>query len=272
MNHLRPKHIILTVLLLIIIYVAVGFINPLVTTHYTVSNTKIPEAFDGYRICHISDFHCKEFGNQEQRLIKVIRSMEPDIIVFTGDSIDNEHPIDNYQYLLEGIHDVAPIYYIAGNHEYDEGAPYEEMLTLHETYNITDLNDSSVVLNKDNSSILLTGLDFSESLKGLQSNIQYANTSIFNILLFHGTNLFDSVSPYNYDLVLSGHTHGGIVCLPFVGGVISNRKELFPKYDSGVFTSGISTMISSRGLGDATIPRFHNPREVICITLRHASN
>ena len=102
-------------------------------------------------------------------------------------------------------------------------------------------------------------------------NIDYANTTMFNILLYHGTDKFDGIAPYNYDLVLSGHTHGGIVCLPFIGGIISNQKELFPKYDSGVYTSGLSTMISSRGLGDASIPRFHNPREVICITLHHSS-
>ena len=140
-----------------------------------------------------------------------------------------------------------------------------------EKYHINDLNDASAVIEHNGDSILLSGLDFRLTMQGLRSKIDYANTSMFNILLYHGTDKFDGIAPYNYDLVLSGHTHGGIVCLPFVGGIITNEKELFPKYDSGIFTSGLSTMISSRGLGDAAIPRFHNPREVICITLHHTS-
>lgn len=251
----------------LIIYFVTGFINPLVLTEYSYSSPKVPSEFDGYKIIHISDFHCKSFGYQESSLIKKIRNAEPDLIVFTGDSIDDEHTIENYQYLLEGIHDIAPIYHIHGNHEYDALAPLEEQYALHDTYGVIDLNDRSTVLTRNGDSILLTGLDFRKSMAGLQSNIDYADTSMFNILLYHGTDRFDAIAPYNYDIVLTGHTHGGIVCLPFIGGIITNQKELFPKYDSGIFTVGASTMISSRGLGDASVPRFHNPREVVCITL-----
>lgn len=263
----KKSIILLCILGLLLLYLITGFINPLVLTEYSYSSTKVPTGFDGYKIIHISDFHCKSFGYQEASLIKKIRNAEPDLIVFTGDSIDDEHTIENYQYLLEGIHDIAPIYHIHGNHEYDALAPLEELYALHDTYGVTDLNDSSAVLTHNGDSILLTGLDFRKSMAGLQSNIEYANTSIFNILLYHGTDRFDGIAPYNYDLVLSGHTHGGLICLPFIGGIITNQKELFPKYDSGIFTVGASTMISSRGLGDASVPRFHNPREVVCITL-----
>lgn len=263
----KKSIILLCILGFLLLYLITGFINPLILTEYSYSSAKVPAGFDGYKIIHISDFHCKSFGYQETSLIKKIRDAEPDLIVFTGDSIDDEHTIENYQYLLEGIYDIAPIYHIHGNHEYDALAPLEALYALHDTYGVTDLNDSSTVLNHNGDSILLTGLDFRKSMSGLQSNIEYANTSIFNILLYHGTDKFDGIAPYNYDLVLSGHTHGGIICLPFIGGIITNQRELFPKYDSGVFTVGASTMISSRGLGDASIPRFHNPREVVCITL-----
>ena len=269
-NLLTRKSIILLCLGLFFFYIIIGFYNPLVVTNYTYTSSKIPESFDGYRILQISDFHCQDFGAQESDLIKAIRDANPDIIVFTGDSIDDEHSIDNYAHLLEGIHDLAPLYYINGNHEYDKLAPLAESLTLHEKYGVVDLNDASVILTRENDSILLSGLDFRKTMQNLRNDITYANTSYFNILLYHGTDKFDGIAPYNYDLVLSGHTHGGIVCLPFIGGIITNRKELFPKYDSGIFTVGHSTMISSRGLGDAAVPRFHNPREVVCITL-HSS-
>lgn len=267
---LTRKSFLLLCLGLFFFYIIIGFYNPLIVTEYTYTSSKVPASFDGYRILQISDFHCQDFGNQESKLIKTIRNIQPDLIVFTGDSIDDEHPIDNYAYLLEGIHDIAPIYYINGNHEYDKLAPLAESLELHEKYGVTNLNDCSFILTRENDSILLSGLDFRKTMQNLRNDIDYANTSYFNILLYHGTDKFDGIAPYNYDLVLSGHTHGGIVCLPFIGGIITNQKELFPKYDSGIFTVGYSTMISSRGLGDAAIPRFHNPRELVCITL-HSS-
>lgn len=265
------KNVLILCIIVILLYIISGFYNPLVLTRYDYTSSKVPEGFDGYRIVHISDFHCKEFGDGESDLIAMIRNAEPDLILFTGDSIDDEHSLDNYRDLITGIYDVAPIYYVNGNHEYDASAPLAEMKELNEKYQVHDLNDASVVVEHNGDSILLSGLDFRLTMRGLRNNIDYANTTMFNILLYHGTDKFDGIAPYNYDLVLSGHTHGGIVCLPFIGGIISNQKELFPKYDSGVYTSGLSTMISSRGLGDASIPRFYNPREVICITLHHSS-
>lgn len=265
------KNVLILCIIVILLYIISGFYNPLVLTRYDYTSSKVPEGFDGYRIVHISDFHCKEFGDGESDLIAMIRNAEPDLILFTGDSIDDEHSLDNYRDLITGIYDVAPIYYVNGNHEYDASAPLAEMKELNEKYQVHDLNDASVVVEHNGDSILLSGLDFRLTMRGLRNNIDYANTTMFNILLYHGTDKFDGIAPYNYDLVLSGHTHGGIVCLPFIGGIISNQKELFPKYDSGVYTSGLSTMISSRGLGDASIPRFHNPREVICIALHHSS-
>lgn len=265
------KNALILCIIVILLYIISGFYNPLVLTRYDYTSSKVPEGFDGYRIVHISDFHCKEFGDRESDLITMIRNANPDLILFTGDSIDDEHSLDNYCDLITGIYDIAPIYYVNGNHEYDASAPLAEMKELNEKYQVHDLNDASVVIGHNGDSILLSGLDFRLTMRGLRNNIDYANTNMFNILLYHGTDKFDGIAPYNYDLVLSGHTHGGIVCLPFIGGIISNQKELFPKYDSGVYTSGLSTLISSRGLGDASIPRFHNPREVVCITLHHSS-
>lgn len=269
---LKKSTIILIIIALSVFYIISGFYNPLKVTRYSYSSSKVPAAFDQYKIVQISDFHCKSFGHQEEKLIDAIVKEQPNLIVFTGDSIDDEHPIDNYRYLISGIAGTAPIYYINGNHEFDVLAPYQEMLALHEEYGIINLNDSSAVITNGNDSILLSGLDFRLTMKGLRNEITYANTNIFNILLYHGTDKFDGIAPYNYDLVLSGHTHGGIVCVPFIGGIISNEKEMFPKYDSGIFTVGGSTMISSRGLGDAAVPRFHNPREVVSITLHSLNN
>ncbi len=267
--------IILTVSIVffcLLFYIIRGLNSPLIVTEYTYTSSKIPHSFDGFRITHLSDFHCKDFGEKEEELIQAVRDTNPDMIVFTGDSIDDEHTIDNYAYLLEGIHDIAPIYYVNGNHEYDDGAPLEEAKALHRKYGVVDMNDRSILLVRDFGCIILTGLDFRNTMMKLRNDITYSKYSHFNILLYHGTDKFDGIAPYNYDLVLTGHTHGGLIKLPFIGGVITNQGELFPKYDSGNFTVGYSTMISSSGLGDAAIPRFNNPREVVSITLHSTAS
>ena len=195
------KNVLILCIIVILLYIISGLYNPLVLTRYDYTSSKVPEGFDGYRIVHISDFHCKEFGDGESDLIAMIRNAEPDLILFTGDSIDDEHSLDNYRDLITGIYDVAPIYYVNGNHEYDASAPLAEMKELNEKYQVHDLNDASVVVEHNGDSILLSGLDFRLTMRGLRNNIDYANTTMFNILLYHGTDKFDGIAPYNYDLV-----------------------------------------------------------------------
>lgn len=268
MNKKITKHIVLsTILIALSIYIISGFYNPLVLTEYKYSNSKIPEAFNGYKIIQLTDFHCKEFGNKEDKLIQLIASCNPDLIALTGDFADEIHSLENIEYLFEGICNLAPVYFVAGNHEYYDSTPYDEFVSLLNKYNITYLKNTTEEITLNNSSILISGLEFKGYMYGLRDKVGYADTNFFNILLFHGTDRFDDIADYNYDLILSGHIHGGIIRLPIIGGLIDNDKTLFPKYDYGIYTSGISTMISSSGLGDASLPRFHNPREVVCITL-----
>ena len=171
------KNVLILCIIVILLYIISGFYNPLVLTRYDYTSSKVPEGFDGYRIVHISDFHCKEFGDGESDLIAMIRNAEPDLILFTGDSIDDEHSLDNYRDLITGIYDVAPIYYVNGNHEYDASAPLAEMKELNEKYQVHDLNDASVVVEHNGDSILLSGLDFRLTMRGLRNNIDYANTT-----------------------------------------------------------------------------------------------
>ena len=90
-----------------------------------------------------------------------------------------------------------------------------------------------------------------------------------NILIAHNPDYFEEYAKWGADLVLSGHVHGGIMRLPFLGGVIAPSYKLFPKYDGGVFHIGKSTMLLGRGMGSHTIPfRFFNPGELYEVTLR----
>ena len=103
-------------------------------------------------------------------------------------------------------------------------------------------------------------------------NTPRKNISNFNILLYHDANAFNEISSYGYNLVLSGHTHGGIIRFPFLGGVVNNNGTLFPKYDGGMFSMNGSSMIVSRGIGDSIFPRFYNRPELVCISLKTGNN
>ncbi len=90
-----------------------------------------------------------------------------------------------------------------------------------------------------------------------------------NILIAHNPDYFEDYAGWGAQLVLSGHVHGGIMRLPFVGGVIAPSYKFFPKYDGGVFRSGRSVMLLGRGLGSHTLPfRFFNPAELYEVVLK----
>lgn len=264
------KKIILVLTGFVVILLLAGFINPLEITSYNVTNNKIPVDFDNYTIVQISDFHLKSFGKNEKRLINKVKKCNPDIIVFTGDMIDEYHDnIDNLTHLVKGLSDIAPIYQVTGNHEKTNMVNYSDMVNIYSEYGVTDMNDKSIELTIGNSSINLTGIDYYSSPDTW--NTLPPDDSQYSILLYHNAGAFDETSKLNFDLILSGHTHGGIIRIPFVGGLINTDRSFGAKYESGVYTLNNSTLISNRGLGNAPIPRYNNPRELVKITL-HSSN
>lgn len=254
-------------LLIIAALSLLGFVSPLIMVKYDLWYSNLPDSFDGYRILQITDFHCKEFGENEEPLITMAKKANPDIIVLTGDIVDEAHTVENAQYLIEGLVDIAPVYYITGNHEYYPGAPFSEFKDLCIEYGVTYLENETVELEKDGQKVLLSGLDYHQSLQHMRDVVGYADSNYFNILLYHDSSKFNFLSEYGYDLVLSGHGHGGIIRIPFMGGLIGTDYSFFPKYDYGEFHEKNSTMISSSGLGDARVPRWNNPRECVLIRL-----
>ncbi len=259
-------------LILIILFVLLGLDPRIQMTNYEYSSTKIPRPFNGYKICLISDLHCKNFGNKNATLIQKIKELNPDIIVLTGDIVDENHDsIDAVEDLFQGIHkNKIPAYFITGNHELDPDASvqYKQLLSLFPKYGITDLDNSTVDLEIENQIIKLSGARWSS--KSITQNLPMNSSNNFHILLYHGADSFDSIQTYKYNLILSGHIHGGILRLPFVNaGLFGNSSNLFPKYVSGIYHNNSETcsMIVSRGLGDSYIPRFYNRPELVLVTL-----
>ena len=91
----------------------------------------------------------------------------------------------------------------------------------------------------------------------------------YRIILSHRPEHFKKYVAAGYDLVLSGHAHGGQFRLPVIGGLYAPGQGILPEYDSGVYTDGRTDMVVSRGIGNSGFPiRFNNNPEVILLTIR----
>ncbi len=244
---------------------------------YDISSQKIPASFDGYVIVQISDLHNNNFGTKQDSLISEVAALNPDIIVLTGDLINRNHfDYEALGNLLDGIVPLAPTYAITGNHELDNQSELENLIEFYDEKGVLYIEATSITIPSPDSSsqdvITLTGQTMGDNGKGdywINHKTTPQDSTLYNIYLNHYSNYFNKTSEMGYDLVISGHTHGGIIRLPFIGGIISNGPSLLPKYDGGVFTENGSVMVSSRGLGESfLVPRINNPHDLVAITLK----
>lgn len=233
----------------------------------TVTESELPDAFNGFRIVHISDLHSTEFGRNNQYLINMIRDAQPDIICITGDLSDSRDVnVDIALTFARNAVQIAPCYYITGNHEARHpDTLYNDLLEGLEKAGVTLLNDQDVILNRDSAEIALAGHFWGDT----DSVGSISDFDGYRILLSHQPEDFDNYAAAGYDLVLSGHAHGGQFRLPFLGGVFAPGQGFFPQYDSGLYSSGSTDMIVSRGLGNSVFPlRVNNRPEVVLVVLK----
>ncbi len=232
----------------------------------TVSSERLPDAFNGFRIAHVSDLHSTEMGANNETLISMLRQAEPDIIAITGDLMDSRDtdPSVALRFCQDAVK-IAPVYYITGNHEVRlDSKLYADLIDGLKAAGVTVFEDTSVTLTRDGAEICLAGHQWgrAELVAGI------TDFQGFKILLSHTPEDFSVYAAAGYDLVLTGHAHGGQFRLLFIGGLFAPGQGFLPKYDSGLYQLDGTQMVVSRGIGNSIIPlRFNNPPEVILITL-----
>ena len=246
--------------------------NALVVSRYLVASEKIPESFDGYTIMQLSDLHGKSFGSEQEGLIQKVEDEKPDIIVFTGDLVDanryNEKPSLT---LMKKLVEMAPVYYVSGNHEWWSGH-YEKLEKDLLRIGVHVLRNESVDLVKGEGAITLLGIDDpantqTTTKKNLTRAMEGRGERFF-LLLAHRPEEFARYVKEGVDLVFSGHAHGGQVLLPFIGGVIAPDQGFLPAYTVGIYEREETMMIVNRGLGNSIIPiRLFNRPEIVMVTL-----
>ena len=241
------------------------------------------------KVVLLSDMHNKSFGENNQRLVRAIDKVSPDIILIAGDmyTASKGQGAKEALQLMEMLAKRYPVYYGNGNHEQKTALYPKDYGNVYQTFakELKRLGVRHLVNEKASlagQKIAVYGLELGreyyrkfqkkEMDKGyLEKILGRPDPSEYSILIAHNPDYFEDYAAWGADLVVSGHVHGGLMRLPFLGGVISPAMRLFPKYDGGFFKTGRSCLILSRGLGTHTLPiRIFNPGELVVIRLRAA--
>ena len=283
---------IISIIILIVVILLVWGTNDIVTSTYSVGNEKIPSEFDGYRIVQISDLHNKEFGKNQKRLIEKIKKENPDLIVITGDIVDRRKwGTKNMEKFLSEVKGTAPIYYVSGNHEV-WSFKYDIVKKILRKYDVNILDDEvksirkrkeengkvgkTESIKKGSSEIKIAGIidtgfeDREEYVPEILKNLKKkVKADEFSILLSHRPEHIKDYSDVGFDLVFSGHAHGGQIRLPFIGGIYAPHQGFMPKYTKGVINMKKTKMVVSRGLGNSVLPiRILNRPEITVTVLK----
>lgn len=241
---------------------------------YEIASPALPAAFDGFRVVHLTDLHGARFGPENRTLIQRVREQEPDLIALTGDFASEPADLEAAEELLAGLEGLAPIFYVSGNHEWAGGC-MAETKALMERYGVTCLVNEYRPLSREGERIVVAGADDPNGLADmlrpdeLASRLREEYPGDFVLFLGHRNYWVQKYPQLPVDLILCGHAHGGVIRLPFVGGLLDVSHRLGAAYEAGLYPSGRYVMEVSRGLGNSIpIPRLFNRPEIVTLILR----
>jgi len=250
----------------------------LVLRFYRLDSDKIP-ADRSIRLALLTDLHSNVIGPGQSKLWGIISREKPDLILLAGDICDAGTPFDGDVFFLERINKLAPTFYVTGNHEFRSG----KIDTIRKEcvrQGICLLSDEYQMVTVKNTSVIIAGIDDPVKTEYEDENYHQPDSlekafedlrtlTTYRILLAHRPEQIDLYKEYAFDLVVSGHTHGGQVRIPFLlNGLWSPHQGLCPKYGGGLYRQGETTLIVSRGLVFRwQLPRVFNRPEVVFIDI-----
>lgn len=283
---------LLLILILAVVYVIwqKQELKKFAVTHYEVDSAKIKEPL---ALVVVSDFHCHNYGERNERLVRAVKESSPDLILVPGDMIvsakTEEYPVALA--FFRELTQIAPVYFANGNHEsridvpespyYDAYQQYKEKV---QSLGVEVLNNEQKTITCRENTLALYGVDIPVECykKGervplpehfLSDTFGAVDKDHFSILLAHNPAYAKDYAGWGADVTVSGHTHGGLVRIPGIGSLISPQFELFPDYDAGEFTVGGRKLFVSRGLGTHTFHiRVFDRAELMVIQLKNTTS
>ncbi|WP_169798115.1 metallophosphoesterase [Moraxella oblonga] len=227
-------------------------------------------------IALITDLHACYYGDNQKWLVDILKQKQPDVILLGGDIYDDKRPFDNADSLLSQLPAIAPTYYVDGNHEnWLPQQQYNQVIKAITEHGVSVIHGKSIAI--PNTNVIVHGISdpdgghFDKDLTAITANLNKDN---INILLSHRPERIDTYREYDFDVILSGHAHGGQWRVPFIiNGVFAPNQGFLPKYAGGLYEfddeRGKSKFIVSRGLAreSTRVPRIFNRPELVFITL-----
>ncbi len=277
---------ILVILFLFFMIVNICDMNRFVVREYVFTTDKTEREFC---FAFLSDLHNKNYGKENEKLIKAIDDAAPDVLLVGGDMIvaSPGKTNDHAKKLMAVLAEKYQVFYGMGNHEYRSDIYPEKYGDMYAEYTEPLKKQGVVFLRNETVSLE----DFHVKIRGIEIDRCYykrfrvypmednypeellgrKSEDYYEIMLAHNPDYFKKYAAYGSDLVLAGHVHGGIIRLPFIGGIASPAVRFFPKYNGGLYTSGKTNMLVSCGLGTHTLPlRIFNPAELMIIRIKPA--
>ncbi len=243
--------------------------------------SKKTQVVNGLKIAHISDYHNRKTEVINTQIFNALDEQNPDVIFITGDIIDkNKTDVDTAIDFCEKLCKYAPVYYVTGNHECNlsivNQSGFDNMLQLLKSVGVNVLRqECASFITENGDKVNIYGIDdqyfhcefsteVTETTRKLCSKLEI-NKDEFNILLAHQPEQISVYADFGFDLVFSGHAHGGQVRF-FNQGIIAPDQGFFPEYTSGEYVEGETTMYLSRGIGNSVVPvRVFNKSNIIFV-------
>ena len=265
----KRRYIFLRIIaILFAVFIILSILSfPLKVRRYSISSPKVTKPV---RIAQISDLHSEYYGKGMNDLLNALDKQSPDIVVLTGDIFDDIKDNGNTRTFIAEAVKKYHCYYVSGNHEHKKGG-WKSFRQEAVDMGVTVLEGQDISIN----GITLCGasstgdgrLTFEESVEKCAEEAGDG----FNVLLAHYPERVDFYRSFGkFDLILSGHAHGGQWRVPFlINGLFAPEQGLFPKYAGGIYPSDDGTLIVSRGLARTKnyIPRIFNNPELVIIDI-----
>ena len=259
---------------------AVVAVNLLLNRQFTVSFYEIrsEKVSDNIRIVELADLHNAEYGKDNCELVSKIKALKPDLIVYAGDMMNYENDDYSVLYTLtDQLTEIAPIYACFGNNELDQYLFRDQNFKDEiEQHGVTLLSNEAMEITVKNTNLQLIAV--TEGVE--QFDVETNNSKKFveslepthnlRVCLTHYPELFlQKLLGYDIDVAFTGHAHGGMIRLPYVGGLYSNGEGFLPKFTAGVNEAEDGTkVVVSRGLGShGGVPRINNQPELVVVDI-----
>ncbi len=277
----KRTKILLAVLSVLLALTVPGLFNGLHVVRYTVTDERIAAPV---RIALVTDLHACVYGDGQRELLDAIKAEQPDLLLLGGDLFDVSLPDAGAAAFLRGLPARLPRYFVTGNHEYYRTeAEFRERMALLEACGVVRLSGEAVSLRIGGSTLTLCGVDDPTAWGGPDAWPVSAEGSFrdplsaaaaardgYTVLLSHRPELFRQYGALGFDLVLTGHAHGGQWRIPGVlNGLYAPHQGLFPAWAGGRYEEDGTTMIVSRGLAreNTWVPRIYNRPELVIVDL-----